>query len=114
MRKNKGTIYPYLNKLGDDLRRKVDAALQDDGVVAHSTGVGSLFETHFAPRAPTSANHVADTDKAVQYTFGFALMTKGDVFVLPGHLGAISTVHDERDIDHFADLASTIGKELNV
>jgi len=92
-------FYENLNRLGERLRMGVDAAMAEAGVVAHSTGLGSLFFTHFGKK-PRDAEETRDEDKGRAHDYALHLMTRG-IFVLPGHPGGISDAHQERDIEEF-------------
>ncbi|MDG6985755.1 MAG: aspartate aminotransferase family protein [Nitrososphaerota archaeon] len=96
LRKNAGSIYPSLDRAGAGLRKEVDKEFRERGVEAHTTGLGSLFLTHFGAE-PTSAEEESKEDKPMQKKYALSLMPNG-IFLLPGHPGAISTVHTVRDI----------------
>lgn len=97
LRKNSGQVYPGLEDAGRRLRSGVDRALGEAGIEAHTTGLGSLFLTHFG-KSPRNAEDSATEDKQAASEYSLYLLAKG-VFVLPGHPGAISTAHKEKDID---------------
>ncbi len=96
LRKNSGTVYPSLERLGGLLRKRVDAAFEECGVQAYTTGIGSLFMTHFGERH-SHPGEAAKEDMKKARELALFLMTEG-IFVLPGHAGAISTAHQERDV----------------
>jgi len=97
LRKNAKSIYPRLAAMGGAIRTGVDKRFAEEGVEAHTTGVGSLFLTHFGEE-PTNAEEGArgDRDKARSYVLH--LMASG-IFMLPGHPGAVSTAHTSRDTE---------------
>jgi glutamate-1-semialdehyde 2,1-aminomutase len=97
LRKNRGTIYPKLEEAGRRVRSGVDRAFADVGREVHTTGMGSLFLTHFG-KEPRSAEETASEDKAVALGYALHLLSNG-IFVLPGHACSISTAHSEEDID---------------
>ncbi len=99
LRRHAGTVYPKLDEMGRALRGGVDRALSEQGVRAHTTGVGSLFRTHFG-EVPRSAGEAESDDKRLAYEYAIHLMSSG-VFLLPGHPGGVSLGHDSRDIKDF-------------
>jgi len=96
LRRNKGTIYPKLERSGQKLRSELDKAFAESGIVANTTGMGSLFLTHFG-MAPQSAEDSARESGESIKSYGLWLMSNG-VFVLPGHVGAVSTAHNATDL----------------
>jgi glutamate-1-semialdehyde 2,1-aminomutase len=101
LRKNGRSIYPRLDRMGEELRRGVDGALTERGVEAHTTGLGSLFLTHFGPR-PGNAEEAAREDSQTKLEYALHLMSAG-IFLLPGHLGAVSTSHNDVDISELVE-----------
>ncbi len=110
LRTNAKEVYPTLEAAGRGLREGVDKAMADEGVSVHTTGLGSLFLTHFggAPRSAEEASH-EQRGIAVQYALH---MMAGGTFLLPGHPGGISTVHSERDLDEFISRSGGFAKLL--
>jgi glutamate-1-semialdehyde 2,1-aminomutase len=96
LRRQASRIYPKLDEMGGELRRGIDEAFADQGIDAHTTGLGSLFLTHFG-QEPRSAEDTASEDRATRSEYALHLMTKG-IFVLPGHPGGISTCHTQADL----------------
>jgi glutamate-1-semialdehyde 2,1-aminomutase len=94
--KHSGTIYPKLDQDGKTLRDGVDKALGEAGIEANSTGLGSLFLTHFG-RTPRNAEEASMDNFQLEKNYAMHLMSKG-LFRLPGHLGAVSTAHTSQDI----------------
>ena len=97
LRRNKSAVYGGLEQAGRRLRAGVDGALASAGVGAHTTGMGSLFMTHFG-RSPTNAEETAAEDKELMKAYAMHLLANG-VFMLPGHAGAVSTAHTRGDIE---------------
>ncbi len=96
LRKSSGIIYPRLEKLGRSLRSGVDSAFAEHGVVTHTTGLGSLFLTHFGP-APKCAEDAERERKDFIRRYALFLMKNG-IFTLPSHASGISECHTEIDI----------------
>jgi glutamate-1-semialdehyde 2,1-aminomutase len=110
LRKNREIVYPQLEESGMRLRKEVDEAFEDTGVQAHTTGIGSLFMTHFGCR-PASAEETVDEDRRVAVEYALHLMSNG-VFFLPKHAGAISTCHSTADIGRVATLSKRFASAL--
>ncbi len=100
LRRHAGDVYPKLGEAGDMVRRSVDRAFAAEGVETHTTGLGSLFLTHFGA-APRDAEEAAGGDRQTRLDYCLALMSRG-VFILPGHPGGISTRHTEEDLRRLA------------
>lgn len=103
LRKNRGTIYPKLEEAGRRVRSGVDRAFAEAGREVHTTGMGSLFLTHFG-KEPRSAEETASEDKAVALGYALRLLSNG-IFVLPGHACSISTAHSKEDLDLVAKVS---------
>jgi glutamate-1-semialdehyde 2,1-aminomutase len=97
LRKNAKAVYPSLGRMGERARSGIDRRFGEGGVEAHTTGLGSLFLTHFGPE-PTTPEELTGEDREAQKRYALGMMTRG-VFVLPGHPGGISTAHTEGDVD---------------
>ncbi|MDG6902522.1 MAG: aspartate aminotransferase family protein [Nitrososphaerota archaeon] len=97
LRRRAKEIYPALDKAGKHVRIGVDEAFREAGIEAHSTGIGSLFLTHFGPE-PASSGEESSEDKPMQKSYALSMMAEG-VFILPGHPGGISTAHTKKDLD---------------
>ncbi len=97
LRRNAGTIYPRLDEMGRKLRTGVDAAFSESRVEAHTTGLGSLFLTHFGAN-PRNAEDALRERRDLTRRYALFLMSKG-IFLLPSHVGGVSTCHTEDDIE---------------
>jgi glutamate-1-semialdehyde 2,1-aminomutase len=110
LRTNAKTIYPLLEKMGSNVRRGVDKEFEEGGIETHTTGVGSLFLTHFGPE-PRNAEEAARGNKMLQKQYALQMMTAG-IFILPGHPGGISTAHTKTDVDDLITKSGRIAKNL--
>ena len=110
LRRNADKIYPRLERLGADLRKRIDEELGGRGVEAHTTGLGSLFLTHFGPE-PRSAEEAATEGRKTKVDYGLHLMSKG-IFVLPGHPCGISTSHTEENLGKLVRASGSYGQML--
>ena len=96
LRANRAAVYDRLERSGDRTREGVDRVLAEGGVEAHTTGMASLFLTHFG-QAPRNAEESAAEDSKLSHEYALFMMTRGD-FLLPGHAGGISMAHTDQDI----------------
>ena len=101
LRKHAKRVYPRLAKAGKTVREGVDRQFRDRGVDAHTTGIGSLFLTHFGPE-PGNAEEASRGDRKLRQEYVLDLMTKG-IFMLPGHPGGISTSHISGDLENLVE-----------
>ena len=109
--KNRQTVYNKINKLGDMARNGLKKLFSDYGLKTEVTGLGSLFLTHFLSNKVneiTNANDVALSDNDTLTKYHFSLMTKYGIFFLPHKMGAISIVHDVKDIQSLINATEKI------
>jgi len=94
-------IYERIGKLGEEARRGVERALMEAGVPARSTGLGSMFITHFLKEPDAEVRNIRDvvskTDRVKLQDYHVELMNQG-VFFLPTHIGMVSSAHTEQEI----------------
>ena len=110
LRRHARTIYPRLSKMGESLRKGVDEAMSDEGVVVHTTGLGSLFLTHFGEK-PRNAEDTAKQDRQKAKTYGLRLVSEG-IFMLPGHPCGLSTAHTEKDLAYLVERSARFAATL--
>lgn len=110
LRRRAAGIYPKLEKAGTWLRKGIDEGFAAEGVEAHTTGLGSLFLTHFGP-VPRSAEEAGAEERRTKVEYGLHLMSHG-IFVLPGHPCGLSTCHTQKDLERFVGASRTFGKRL--
>jgi len=109
--KNRQTVYNKINKLGDIARNGLKKLFSDYGLKTEVTGLGSLFLTHFLSNKInkiTNANDVALSDNNTLTKYHFSLMAKYGIFFLPRKMGAISIVHDVKDIQSLINATEKI------
>jgi glutamate-1-semialdehyde 2,1-aminomutase len=109
--KNRKTVYNKINKLGDIARNGLKKLFSDYGLKTEVTGIGSLFLTHFLSNKVseiTNANDVALSDNDALTKYHFSLMAKYGIFFLPHKMGAISIVHDAKDIQSLINATEKI------
>ena len=109
--KNRQTVYNKINKLGDIARNDLKKLFSDYKLKTEVTGLGSLFLTHFLSNKVneiTNANDVALSDNDTLTKYHFSLMAKYGIFFLPHKMGAISIVHDVKDIQSLINATEKI------
>jgi glutamate-1-semialdehyde 2,1-aminomutase len=107
LRRNAGTVYPRLEGMGSNLRSGIDAAFAESRVEAHTTGLGSLFFTHFGV-SPRSAEEALMGRRDLTRRYALFLMSRG-IFLLPSHAGGISTCHTTKDIKSLVQKSREFG-----
>jgi glutamate-1-semialdehyde 2,1-aminomutase len=110
LRKNAATLYPTLEKYGGMVREEVDRAFAEDGVEVHTTGLGSLFQTHFGsePRRPED---VSSEEGVEARAYAMFMISRG-VFMLPGHPSGISSSHKLSDIRRLVELSGRFSESI--
>jgi glutamate-1-semialdehyde 2,1-aminomutase len=108
-------VYEYIGRLGEAARTRIDKEFADRGISTKSIGMGSLFATHFLREEGLKVKGAADksnnTLKEKQFEYHFRLLLQG-IFFLPEHEGAISAVHDGKDIDKLVEASGMIAEEM--
>ena len=101
--KNKGNLlYKKLNSFGIETRKMLDKKF---GGSVITTGIGSLFLTHFLSDSTYEINNATDAAKCnikKLHDYHFHMIAKDGIFFLPGKLGAFSDVHTKSDIANLA------------
>ena len=109
--KNRQIVYNKVNKLGDIARNGLRKLFSDYRLKTKVTGTGSLFLTHFLSNKVNdimNASDVSLSDNETLAKYHFSLMTKYGIFFLPHKMGAISTVHDVKDIQKLINATERI------
>ncbi len=99
LKRNEGRVYPRLRQMGESLRKGVDDAFSEARLETHTTGIGSLFLTHFGA-LPRNAVEAGGDEKKRPMDYALHMIANG-VFMLPGHLSGISTAHAQSDLNFF-------------
>ena len=101
--KNKGNLlYKKLNSFGIETRKMLDKKF---GGSVITTGIGSLFLTHFLSDSTYEINNAADAAKCnikKLHDYHFHMIANDGIFSLQGKLGAFSDVHTKSDIANLA------------
>lgn len=121
---NEDLIYPQLAARGEQMRRQVEETFADEGIVARCTGYGneavpgsSLAMIHFPYNPDLPLLHPEDLwDPKVcdvtlrEQVLKLAFLLEG-VYVLHG-LGALSTMHGEREMRYLIRACSRVAKRI--
>ena len=108
-------VYPFLEKKGQIVRKGVQEALDQEGVAAMVTGIGSLFQTHFPFKkgetlnSPHSINRFTDIEKR-EIEFRIRMLTEG-IHVMHGG-GCLSISHTDEDIEKIIKAARKVAEEM--
>lgn len=108
-------VYPVLESKGEKVRKGVQKVLDQEGLNAVVTGIGSLFQTHFPFEkgvtldSPHSIHRLTDIDKR-EIEFRVRMLTKG-VHVMHGG-GALSMAHSDEDIKKIINAARKVAREM--
>ena len=121
---NEGLIYPQLAARGEQMRKQVEQAFADEGILARCTGYGneavpesSLAMIHFPyhPNLPLFHPEVLWDPRTCdivlrEQVLKLALLLQG-VYVMHG-LGALSTMHGEQEIRYLIRACSRVAKRI--
>jgi glutamate-1-semialdehyde 2,1-aminomutase len=108
-------VYPLLEEKGKIVRKGMKEALDQEGVDAVVTGMGSLFQTHFPLQkgrilgSPHSIHRFTDIEKR-EVEFRIRMLTKG-IHVMHGG-GGLSITHSDEDIEKIIEATRDVGKEM--
>ena len=101
--KNGGNkLYQKLNKFGSNTRKMLDKKFAGSVI---TTGMGSLFLTHFLNNTIHEINNATDVAKCnikKLHDYHFHMIANDGIFFLPGKLGAYSDAHAKSDINAIA------------
>jgi glutamate-1-semialdehyde 2,1-aminomutase len=115
LRDHKEEVYPLLEARGERVREGAQKSLVSGGIQAISTGIGSLFQTHFPFQkggrlnSPHSIHQFTDIEKR-EIEFRLRMLTKG-VHVMHGG-GCISIAHSDEDIEKIIGAAREVAREM--
>ncbi|MEM3083583.1 MAG: aminotransferase class III-fold pyridoxal phosphate-dependent enzyme [Nitrososphaerales archaeon] len=112
---DKDSIYEKLSRLGRMARDGIDKVMNENSVEVKTTGMGSLFLTHFLNEKVSdvkNASDAANCNRELQKAYHLALMAKHNIFFLPHKMGAISVEHDEEDVRKLIDASGELAKEI--
>lgn len=109
------SLYDTINKLGDEARRGMDKVMNENGIRVKTTGMGSLFLTHFLTEEVSDVKNASDAarcDLALQNAYHFVLMAGYGIFFLPHKMGAVSAEHGSNEIKRLIEASEQIANEM--
>jgi len=109
------SLYERIALAGDTLRRGIDGVFTDHGIRAQTTGTGSMLATHFPLEdieVKSNRDAAERCDPAKTSEYNIRLINHG-VFFIPGHGGAISGVHGEREMQQILHAAEIVATEMS-
>jgi len=109
------SVYDKINRLGEEARKNIDKVMEENNVMVKTTGMGSLFLTHFLRDKVSdvkNARDAANCDIELQKAYHFALIAKYGIFFLPHKMSAISVEHDSNDIKQLIDASEQLAMEI--
>ncbi|MEX0656365.1 MAG: aminotransferase class III-fold pyridoxal phosphate-dependent enzyme, partial [Nitrosopumilaceae archaeon] len=106
LKKKKNALYEKINGFGTKARKEIDKVFAGKTI---TTGIGSLFLTHFVKNDIDKIQNAADAamcDVKLLHKYHFDMIANDGIFFLPGKLGAFSDAHSQTDVKELV-LAST-------
>jgi glutamate-1-semialdehyde 2,1-aminomutase len=110
--KKNSSVYSKIGNLGHQARKELDKIF--DGKVI-TTGMGSLFMTHFALNGITQIRNAIDAamcDIDMLHKYHFEMIAKDGIFFLPGKLGAFSYSHSQSDVKDLLDASNRFSASI--
>jgi glutamate-1-semialdehyde 2,1-aminomutase len=107
-----GEAQRYANSLGKQLHKATADILEDDGIIAQVTSVGSIFNVHFGVSDPVTNPRVAwRADRDTLYNYQMSMINEG-IFMKPGaRYARVSAAHRRKDIELTIDkIKSVLGR----
>jgi glutamate-1-semialdehyde 2,1-aminomutase len=102
----KGTVYPHVNRLADQLRNGLTAIGERLGFDMLVTGVTSLLQIHFGVKEIRSKRDALNEDKDTAKRFHLGLRANG-IMASP-HPLFLSTAHTEEHVQQILDVSETV------
>jgi len=115
LKENADIIYPELDRNGERIRREIEKAFNDNGVLARGIGDGSLFGLHFPfkeeaeLRSPKDIEELTDLERRDE-DLKLRMLRHG-VHVWKGG-GALSTAHSDEDIQSIIEAYRKVAREM--
>jgi len=115
LKEHRKEVYPLLESKGEKVRRGVQKVLDQEGLNAAVTGIGSLFQIHFpferggTLNSPHSIHRFTDIQKR-EVEFRIRMITKG-IHVMHGG-GCLSIAHSDEDIEKIIKAARKVAREM--
>lgn len=100
-------VLAHVDALGSQLREALDARFRARGVEACMTGVGSIFQVHFAAKPPRNRRDVLAGDHERTRLFLLGLVAEGILWP-PIHPGVVAAPHTVADLDRLMEAADRV------
>jgi glutamate-1-semialdehyde 2,1-aminomutase len=100
-----GPVYSDLDRLGARLRTGLETALNEGGIAASVTGLGSMVGVHFRPGPPPrNARESAEDDERLGRAYFEHMLNRRIVFLVPSlpHM-FLTTKHTDADVDELVE-----------
>ncbi len=108
LKENKQQIYGKIDRLGGMARKGLAKLFAESPIPCQVTGAGSLFLMHFGKTDIHNATDVATSDRELLRKYHLALIADYGIFFLPTKMGALSYVHEERDVKKLLEATEKI------
>ncbi|MBM3911065.1 MAG: aminotransferase class III-fold pyridoxal phosphate-dependent enzyme [Thaumarchaeota archaeon] len=98
LKKKKNSLYEKINGFGTKARKEIDKVFAGKTI---TTGIGSLFLTHFVKNDIDKIQNATDAAKCnvnLLHKYHFSMIANDGIFFLPGKLGAFSDAHSLTDV----------------
>ena len=104
-------VYQRLDRLGDNLRAKLQSVLDELGVNSTVTGTASLFAIHFGIDKVTDYRTKVREDTKMSSALFMGLLNEG-ILLQQSCAGALSTLTNEKDIDTLVDAVRRVVQRI--
>lgn len=104
-------IYQKIGELGEELRFGLNKVFNEYNVKSFTTGLGSLFMTHFIDKEPENAFEANLSDKELREFYGLHQICRNN-FILSEHPSALSSEHDRNDVKYFISSAEYFAEKI--
>jgi glutamate-1-semialdehyde 2,1-aminomutase len=108
--KNRDRIYRKIDTLGSNARTGLAKIFTEAKIDVQVTGEGSLFLTHFQNRKIRNAADAAISNQELLHKYHMGLLALHQIFFLPSKMGAISTMHTDKDIRRLLDASRLLAE----
>jgi len=107
----RNNIVEHTNNIGNMIRNGLRNLIDDLGVAAEVTGLGSLFHIHFSDKQIRTARDAEDADQNLTLILHERLLNHG-IHFFAGRLGFLSGAHGKDDIGYTLNAIKTVLEEL--
>ena len=104
-------IYVELNRRGERVAEQAREIFATHGLRVQVNSAGSIFAFHFSDQPVEAPPAAAAADKRRAHELFLALLNEG-VMMAPRLMGGLATVHEEPELDRFAEALDTASRTL--